>query len=80
MAATLIRFLFMISVVVNSEDTIQSGVSFIAPNIVEGLKISKYTATTLEVLQNSGIIEILEVGGRRCILVVSFKICVQVMK
>ena len=57
--------LFVIFCSVSSaDDTIQSGGPHVAPNIVEGLKFSQYTATTLEVLQNSGIIEILEVGGK----------------
>lgn len=47
-----------------AQGTVQSGGTHVAPNIVEGLKLSQYTATTLDVLKHSGIIEILEVGGK----------------
>lgn len=46
-----------------ADDTIQDGGGFVFSNLVQGLNVSQYTATTLDVLKNSGIIEILEVGG-----------------
>ncbi|XP_063413496.1 transforming growth factor-beta-induced protein ig-h3-like [Mytilus trossulus] len=61
-ASGLLIFLVIFSTLA-ADDTIQDGGGFVFSNLVQGLNVSQYTATTLDVLKNSGIIEILEVGG-----------------